>query len=355
MTRFIKKSITEIGDSPYEVKFRGSKKADEVLLRVIDFDSEQLIEEQLGAIREIERFRSTETVTWLNIDGLHDIPLMEEVCHIYGLDRIIASEALNTDQRPKIQDYDNCLFISIKMMRYDDASKEILIENLSLVMLEDELISLQEIKGDVFEPIRDRLRKGKKKIRTSGTDYLGFALLDIVIDHYLYILSELGEKIETLEDLVLRETSNKLLEEIGDLKREISFMRRNIIPAREMLHNLSKLDSDLIDKTATNIHWQELQGNISLALETADGYRDMLSDMMNMYHTNVSSKLNDVMKFLTIFSVIFIPLTFIAGIYGTNFEFVPELHYRYSYFIMWGVMLIIAISMIFYFRKKDWF
>jgi magnesium transporter len=122
-----------------------------------------------------------------------------------------------------------------------------------------------------------------------------------------------------------------------------------------MLHNLSKLDSDLIDKTATNIHWQELQGNISLALETADGYRDMLSDMMNMYHTNVSSKLNDVMKFLTIFSVIFIPLTFIAGIYGTNFEFVPELHYRYSYFIMWGVMLIIAISMIFYFRKKDWF
>lgn len=355
MTRFVRKSKSDIGESPYETRYRGQKKSDFVLLRTIDFNEDCLDEVQLETIDELKTMKSHESVTWLNIDGLHETQIIVDVCNRYGLDRMIASDVLNIDNRPKIQDYDAAVFMSLKMMKLNEKADSIDVETLSIVMMDHGLISFQEIKGDVFEPVRERLRKGKKKIRTSGADYLTFALIDIVVDHYLYILSQLGDKIEQIEDRILDETTNSLLEEIGDLKREISQMRRHMIPAREMIHSLSKLDSELIDMTSTSVHWQELVSNISLALETADGYRDMLSDMMNIYHTTVSSKLNDVMKFLTIFSVIFIPLTFIAGIYGTNFDYVPELHYQYSYFIMWGVMIFVAVGMIVYFKRKGWF
>lgn len=355
MTRFMKKSLTEIGESPYEIKFRGNKKIDEVVLRVIDFDEEQLHELQLNEFAEINKYIHSDSVTWLNIDGLHDPSLLEKIGKAFDLDRIIVSDVLNTDQRPKIQEYDECLYVSIKMMRYNEAEREVVTENLSLVMMEDLLISFQEMKGDVFDPVRERLRKGKKKIRTSGTDYLLFALLDIVIDHYLYILAQLGERIEFLEDQIMTDTSRELLEEIGDLNREINFMRRNIVPAREMIHGISKIESDYFVDEENQVHWQELKGNISLALESADGYKDMLSDMMNIYHTSVSSKLNDVMKFLTIFSVVFIPLTFIAGIYGTNFDNIPELHFEYGYYVMWSVMIAVALGMIYYFKRRGWF
>lgn len=355
MTRFLKKSLTEIGESPFEIKFRGKKKTNEVVLRVIDFDEEQLSEIELNDLNEINKFTDSDSFTWLNVDGLHDPKLLEQIGEAFNLDRIIVSDVLNTDQRPKIQEYDECLYVSLKMMRYQESERLVVTENLSLVMTEGVLISFQELKGDVFDPVRDRLRKGKKKIRSSGTDYLLFALLDIVIDHYLYILTQLGERIEILEDLVISNTSRELLEEIGDLKREINFMRRNIVPAREMIYGISKIESDYFVDPDNEVHWQELKGNISLALESAEGYRDMLSDMMNIYHTTVSSKLNDVMKFLTIFSVIFIPLTFIAGIYGTNFDNIPELHFEYGYYAMWVVMIGVAVGMIYYFKRKGWF
>lgn len=354
MARFATKQKNEIGLSPDALLFRGNKKVDHVSLRLIDFDSNNLEENVIKTVKEVLKYRDKNTVTWFNIDGLHNIDLMTEIAEKFELDPIILADVMNTQARPKVQEYDNCIFISIKMLQQDSEADLISVENLSLILTKSVLISFQEKKGDVFEPVRDRIRKHKKRIRNSGTDYLAFALLDIVIDNYIYIISVLGEKIETLEDNLLDDPKQAIIEEINAYKKELNFLRKNIKPAKEMILSMSKMESEFIDE-GTDIHFKELQDNINQAGESSDSYREILSDQLNIYHTTISSKLNDIMKFLTIFSVIFIPLTFIAGIYGTNFDVVPELHYKYSYFIMWGIMLIVAIGMLIYFRKRNWF
>jgi magnesium transporter len=355
MARFINKSLSEIGESPYELKFRGKRKSDSVLLRVMDFDADHMDEYTPKEFSEIQKHLDTNTVTWLNVDGLHDTDIITQIGDIFQLDRKIVSDVLNTEQRPSAIEYDDCIFISLKMLQYDEVENEVNTENLSILLAKNLLISFQEKRGDVFDPVRERIRKQKRKIRNSGTDYLSFTLLDIVIDNYMYIISLLGEKVETLEDELLEHPTKQMLEQINDYKREIHYLRKNINPAKDMINSLVKMDSDLFKPEVSAIHWKELQDNIAQAIESSDTYREILSDMMNIYHTTVSSKLNDVMKFLTIFSVIFIPLTFIAGIYGTNFDNLPELHYEYSYFIMLGAMVIITVGMIFYFRSRNWF
>ncbi len=354
MARFIKKSKQEIGISPDELFFRGEQKIDNVLLRIIDFDANHLEESAVTTVNEVLKYQEKDTVTWFNIDGIHNTSIMEEIAKGFKLDPLIMADVMNTQSRPMIQEYDNCIYISIKMLRHDEVTNLIQVENLSLILTKTVVITFQERKGDVFEPIRGRIRKQKKRIRTSGTDYLVFALLDIVIDNYIYIISEFGEKIETLEENLLLEPKQSVIEDINKYKRELNFLRKSIKPAKEMILNLSKMESDLIEYS-TDVHFRELQDNINQANESSDSYREILSDQLNIYHTTISSKLNDIMKFLTIFSVIFIPLTFIAGIYGTNFDVVPELHYEYSYFIMWFVMLSVAIGMLFYFKKRKWF
>ena len=321
---------------------------------MIDFDATDLEENVIESIKEALKYRDKNTVTWLNIDGLHNIDLMTEISQKFNLDPIILADVMNTQARPKVQEYDNCIFLSIKMLQQDSESDLITVENLSLILTKSVLISFQEKKGDVFEPVRERIRKQKKRIRNSGTDYLLFALLDIVIDNYIYMISVLGDKIETLEENLLLDPKQEVIEEINTYKRELNFLRKNIKPAKEMILTLSKMESEFIDE-GTDVHFKELQDNINQASDSSDSYREILSDQLNIYHTTISSKLNDIMKFLTIFSVIFIPLTFIAGIYGTNFDVVPELHYEYSYFIMWGIMLLVAIGMLIYFRKRKWF
>ena len=354
MARFLKKQKKEIGISPDELMFRGDQKIDEVELRIIDFDSDNLEEDKLNNVSDVLKYQEKDSVTWFNIYGLHNKEVMEEIATGFKLDKIILADAMNTEARPTIQEYDNCIFLSIKMMRQDPETDLITVDNLSLILTKSVLISFQERKLDVFEPVRERIRKQKKRIRNSGTDYLTFALLDIVIDNYIYIISQLGEKIETLEENLLLNPSQEVIDQINNYKRELNFLRKNIKPAREMILTLSKIESEYIDES-TDIHLKALLDNINLASDSLDSYREILSDQLNIYHTTISSRLNDIIKFLTIFSVIFIPLTFIAGIYGTNFEVLPELHYKYSYFIMLGAMLIIAIGMLLYFKRKKWF
>jgi magnesium transporter len=354
MNRFIKKQKQEIGVPPDEMIFRGEQKVENVLLRIIDFDSNILKEDIVKQVKDIVDYQHKKTVTWLNVDGLHNTDLLSEIASGFNLDTLVMAEILNTEARPRIIEYDNCTLITIKMLRQEDIDKSPVIENLSIVLTKSIIISFQEAKGDVFEPVRERIRKRKKRIRTGGTDFLAFALLDIVIDNYLYIISVLGEKIENLEENLLVNPKDDIITDINNYKRELNFIRKNIKPAREMIFSLAKMESELLTEN-TYVHFQELQFNVNQASDASDDYREILSDQLNIYHTTISSKLNDVMKILTVFSVVFIPLTFIAGIYGTNFENVPELGYKYSYFIMWGIMIIIAILMLFIFRKKKWF
>jgi len=349
-----KKQQQDIGLPPDELIFRGQQKIDQVLLRVIDYNNERLTEETLQKVSEILKFKDSNSVSWFNIDGLHNLEVMKEIIAAFDLDQLVIAEVLNTESRPKIIDYSNCTLISLKMLKHDNESATFTIENLSLILTSSVLITFQERKGDVFEPVRERIRNHKKRIRNSGADYLTFALLDIVVDNYLYVLSLLGEKIELLEEKLLINPTQEVILEINHYKRELNVLRKNIKPAKEMIFNLAKMDSEFLNET-NNVHFKELQENIAHANETSDSYREILSDQLNIYHTTISSKLNDIMKFLTVFSVVFIPLTFIAGIYGTNFDNVPELHYKNGYYFMWVVMVSIAILMLVYFKKKKWF
>lgn len=354
MARFIKKQKQEIGLAPDELLFRGERKTEEVTIRVIDFDANKFEENTLNKVAETVKYQEKKTVTWLNIDGLHNPTIMREIADSFQLDDLVLANVMNTTARPTVHEFDNCITISIKMLQLDEKTGSISVENLSLVLTKSILISFQEKKGDVFDPIRERIRKKKKRIRNGWTDYLAFALLDIVIDNYIYIISVLGEKIEILEENLGQQPNKSVINKINAYKRELNFLRRNIRPAKEMILTLSKMESEFIFES-TYIHYKELLDNINQATDSSDSYREILTDQLNLYHTTISSRLNDIMKFLTIFSVIFIPLTFIAGIYGTNFDFLPELHFEYSYFIMLGVMLILTIGMLIYFKKRKWF
>ena len=353
MARFFKKREEIKGLSPGSLVFIGNKKVENVRIRVIDYDGTQLKEDELKEIAEGAEFKRTNTVTWINVDGLHDLSLMKEIGDTFDLHPLLMEDILNTGQRPKIEEFHNCLFLVLKMLRYDKQKQMIISEQLSMVLGDNFLLTFQEQPGDVFEPVRERIRKQKARIRGSGIDYLAYALLDCVVENYVFIVERMGEQIEDIEEEVLTSAEPAVMEKINAFKREMNFLRKSVRPAREAIMQMSKLDSELIhDQTIPFL--KDLQDLVTQAAEAIDTYRDILSDQLNLYNSAIGNRMNDIMKVLTIFAAIFIPLTFIAGIYGTNFEYLPELKFKYSYFIFWGVMLSVAVVMLIYFKKKKW-
>jgi magnesium transporter len=354
MARFYKNREANKGLAPGSLVFIGNKKVENIRIRVIDYDKAGLKEQELKDIMQGAVYKETNTVTWINIDGLHDIDVINEVGKAFELHPLLLEDILNTGQRPKMEEFDNCLFIVLKMLRYDDEKQIILAEQLSMILGRTFLITFQERVGDVFEPVRERIRKQKGRIRVAGIDYLAYALLDTVVDNYIYLISRFGEKIEDIEVGILEDTSTKTLENINNYKRELSYIRKSIRPTKEFISKLPRLESEFI-REDTKPFLNDLQDLITQATDGIDMYTEMLSDQLNIYNSSVSNKMNDVMKILTIFAAIFIPLTFIAGIYGTNFEYLPELHFKYSYFIFWGIMITVAISLLLFFKRRDWF
>lgn len=354
MARFLKKSAATIGQSPGALVFIGEQKVEEVTIKVIDYDSQHLTEQDLQDIQVGIPYKDTESVTWLNFNGVHDTDLIRQVGNGFGLHALVMDDIVNTGQRPKMDEYDDYLYFGIKMMRFDEGTEEIKSEQLSMVLGSNILLTFQERPGDVFDPVRDRIRKQKGRIRKVGIDYLAYALLDIIMANYSSIIERLGERIEEIENSILTNPSQDLLAQINNYKREMNYLRKTIRPVREFMQRIVRLDSDLI-QLDTLPFLKDLLDLANQSVDVIDVYRDMLSDHLNIYNTSVNNRLNEIMKVLTIFSAIFIPLTFVAGIYGTNFDYLPELHFRYSYFIMWGVFLTASAVMVRFFRKKRWF
>ena len=351
MSRYSKKKKEHIGLSPFALVFQGQKKTEKILLRAIDFDLEDVEEQEITSPEQLLSLQKSRKLTWLNIDGLDNVTLMENLAKVFKIENNILSDVMNPSGRPKVQEFDNGIFATIKMLQYNE--DDLTVENLSLIIFNNTLISFQEQPGLVFEPIRDRIRKHKNKIRTSGPDYLAFALLDVVVDNYIYVIGLLGDKIEALEDNMSSDPKKELLENINSLKSELNFLRRHIKPAREMILNLTKMDSEFIHEE-NRIHFRELQDNVNEASELSDSYREILYDQLNIYHSSMSTKLNDIKRVLTVFSVIFIPLTFIVGVYGMNFDYMPELRWKYGYLIVMVFMAVVSISMLIVFIRKGW-
>ena len=353
MARFMKNKVAAIGRAPGELVFIGDQKVEEPTFSLFDYDSDNLSEQVLKNIKEGIPYKDTKTVSWLNINGLHDTELIKQVGIGFGLHALVRDDIVNTGQRPKMQDYDDYIFFGIKMMHYDEIKGEIQSEQLSIVLGKTFLITFQEKPGDIFEPVRNRIRKYIGRIRKVGVDYLTYVLLDTIIDNYFIIIERLGEQIEDIEDEILSNPTKEVLTLINNYKREMNYLRKAIRPVREFMLQLSKLDSELIQEGTTPF-LKDLLTIANQAVETINTYREILSDHLNIYNTGVNNNLNEIMKFLTIFSAFFIPLTFIAGIYGTNFNFVPELNFKYSYFIMWGLFLLISLLLLKLFKRKHW-
>jgi magnesium transporter len=352
--RFIKRVSKKIGLSPGALVHIGKKKIEKVRIRLIDYDEKQLQEKEPKTVEECFPFKDLPTVTWVNIDGLHDIRIMEKIGKHFGLHPLVLEDILNTEQRPKIEDFDDYIFVVLKMLYFDENEGEIRAEQISIILGSNFVLSFQERVGDMFNPIRERIRTGKGRVRKMRPDYLAYALLDAIVDNYFVVLEKLGEKIEEMEEELVSNPTPETLQAIHNLKREMIFLRKSVWPLREVVSRLERGESPLI-KEATGIYLRDVYDHTIQVIDTIETYRDMLSGMLDIYLSSISNRMNQVMKVLTIIATIFIPLTFVAGIYGMNFEYMPELKWHWFYpKAFWLVMLGVAALMLVYFRRKRW-
>ncbi|MCF8052411.1 MAG: magnesium/cobalt transporter CorA [Desulfobacterales bacterium] len=351
--RFIKKSSKKAGTSPGTLVHVGDERTEPVRLYLIDYDEGSLIEREISGIEAAASLKDRPTVTWINADGIHDIELMEKIGARFGIHPLTLEDIVNTGQRPKLEDFEDYLYLVFKMLSYDAEAETVRSEQISLVVGENFVFSFQEAAGDVFDLVRERIRKGKGRIRKAGSGYLAYALIDAVVDHYYAVLETVGAKIEEIEEQLMEDPEPEVLETIHELKREMIFSRKQVWPVRELLSGLTKSDSPLVHES-TGIYFTDVYDHAVQVIDTIESFRDMLSSMLDLYLSTISNRMNEVMKMLTIIATIFIPLTFIAGIYGMNFDFMPELHWRWGYFAVWGVMLAVVLVLLVYFKRKRW-
>jgi magnesium transporter len=353
MTKFFKKSSKKAGFPPGTIVHIGEKKVGPVKITIIDYSETSFQEKEAKTVEECFIFKDKPTVSWINIDGLHQIDIIEKIGKHFDLHPLILEDIVNTGQRPKLEDFEQFIFIVLKMLHYDEEDKEIKPEQISLILGASFVISFQEKEGDPFYHIRERIRNGKGRIRKMKTDYLAYALVDAIVDHYFIILEKLGEDIEFLEEELITDPRPETLQAIHNLKKEMIFLRKSVWPLREVIRSLEKGESSLIHESTT-IYLRDVYDHTIRIIETVETFRDIVSGMVDIYISSVSNKMNEVMKVLTIIATIFIPLTFIAGIYGMNFEYMPELGWRWGYPLLWLIMVAIGILMFVYFRKKHW-
>jgi len=337
MARLFKKSNKPVGAAPGALIHDGDQKAKQVSTSLLHYSQDHLREKESISIEEFNQLRKQDGISWFNINGLHDVDFIGQLGKDVGIHPLTLEDIVNTRQRPKIDDYDDYLYLVFKMLVFDQQAEVVKSEQISLIVGDGFVISLQEIDGDIFGPVRERIRRGQGRIRKAGSSYLAYALIDSVVDHYFIILENLGEKIETLEQELVDNPSEQLLESIHRLKREMILFRKHVWPMREMVNRLIKTESPLVHES-TGIFYTDVYDHVVQITDTIESFRDILSGMLDLYLSTVSNRMNEVMKMLTIMATIFIPLTFIAGIYGMNFEFMPELRMKYGYFIVLGVM-----------------
>jgi len=300
------------------------KKPDGVKITVIDYDQAQFKEKEVKRAEECFPFKDKPTVTWINVDGIHDISLIEQIGKHFDMHSLVIEDIVNTAQRPKYEDFGHYILVVLKMLYYDDDECQTNSEQVSLMIGTNFVISFQEKEGDVFNAIRDRIRNAKGRIRKMGADYLAYALIDAIVDHYFIILEKFGEKIEGLEEGLVTNPTPETLQATHELKREMIFLRKSVWPLREVISGLQRAGSSLIQKS-TGIFLRDVYDHTIQVIDTVETFRDMVSGMLDIYLSSISNKMNEVMKVLTIIATIFIPLTFIAGVYGMNFRHMPEL------------------------------
>jgi magnesium transporter len=353
MARFIKDRSAARGTAPGSLIFIGNKKMEKPVIQLIEYDQDELIEKELEKIGDFKASLKNKKVSWLNIYGIHEIEMFEKLGEILNIRSLFLEDLLNTDQQPLYEDGESYDGFILKMLSYDPSLKKIVSEQITMILGENYVITLQEQIGDVFNPVRERIRQTKRRLRLNDNDYLMYALMDTIVDNYIQVVESLGREIEEISTRIFEAHDPGMAKEIFNFKMEMNYLRKQIRPVREIMLQVLRSDGTYFQEKNMQ-YLKDLNDLVIQATDAIELYNNMVSDHLNIFNTNVSNRMNEVMKVLTIFASIFIPLTFVAGIYGMNFENIPELRLQYGYFYFWGLILVLIIAIIWYFRKKRW-
>ena len=340
-----------IGAPPGTLFYNGEKRTDRIKITLIEYNDSEYIEEEYFDLSECLSHVKPDMVKWINVEGLYKTELIEAIGKFYNIHPLTLEDIVHVDQRPKFEDYDHYVVSIMKMISY---SNEVISEQLAIVLCDSTVLSFQEPhSGDAFDIIRTRLRQSKGRVRKLGADYLAYALMDAVVDCYFTAIEKIGDRIEEIEEEIISDSDKKSLLQLYHLKREMIYLRKQVWPMRDMINNMIRSETKLINDSS-DIYLRDLSDHVTRIIDTVETYRDLLSGIMDIYLSTNANKMNEVMKVLTIMSSIFIPVTFIAGVYGMNFENMPELKTQNGYFMTWGVMLLIIIGLLIYFKRKKW-
>lgn len=352
--RFSEKSKADqlIGQAPGTLIYTGKRHTEKVELELFAFNENELKHHSANQWKEIFKHKLEDRVNWINVAGLSDVALIDQIGQDFKLDKMLLEDVLMVDQRPKAEDFGNHIFFTIKMFHHPGQSG-IEFEHLSFVLGENYVISFQEIPEDIFGLLRDRLINSYGKIRSKKADYLFYRFIDIIVDNYFLVLDTLAEKLEVLEDEVMDRPNTETLQKLQKVRKETIYLRRSIYPLRESINFLLKSESKLISEESSQFLNDVYDHTIQI-IESLETYRDLHSSVMDLYMNTASNKMNEIMKVLTIMSTLFIPITFIAGVYGMNFQHMPELAYAWAYPAVWVLMFLVAIGMLLFFRYKKW-
>ena len=352
--RLLVRGPKSAGTAPGTLLHTGERKVEKIRIRFIDYDADGIREETIDRIDECFSLADEPTVTWINIDGLHDTGVIGRIGERFDFHHLVMEDVVSPRQRPKVEDFRSYIFVTVKMLSFNAETQAITAEQVSLIVGERFVFSFQERPGDVFEPVRERLRHGKGRLRSRGGDYLAYTLIDAIVDSYFRILEEVGDQIEAVEDEVMVDGSVGAMQRIHNLKRETLLLRRSVWPLRELLGELYRGEVPLV-KEETQVFVRDVYDHSVQVIDTVETLREVLSSTMDLYMSMVSNRMNEVMKVLTIIATIFIPLSFFAGVYGMNFEYMPELAVRWAYPTLLALMGAVAGGMLWLFYRKGWF
>ncbi len=354
MKNRIRRAFRKAGTSPGTLIHVGEPSTEKVRIQMTRYTKTRSAEQDTIALDDCFPLQKRPTVTWINIQGIHEIDIIQSLGQHLSLHPLVLEDILNTGQRPKLEDYGDYLFIVMKVLQYHEAAQELRSEQVSLIVGPTYVVSLQESTGNLFKPISERIRNPKGHHRMMGADYLAYSLIDAAVDNYFVVLEQIGDVIEDIEQSVIAEPEQETLQTIHRLKREMVFVRKSVWPLREVISALQRTESTLI-REKTGIYLRDVYDHTIQVIDTVESFRDMVSGMLDTYLSSISNRMNEVMKVLTLIATIFIPLTFVAGVYGMNFEAMPELHWRWFYPTgFWIAIVVIAGIMTAYFKKKKW-
>ncbi len=342
---------THIGTPPGTILYTGEERTDRIKITLIEYNETDFFEKEFYDLSDCLSNVKPNMIKWLNVEGLHKPELVEAIGKVYNIHPLTMEDIVHVDQRPKFEDYDHYVVSVMKMISY---TTEVVSEQLSIILCENTVLSFQEPNnGDAFDIIRNRLRQCKGRVRKLGADYLAYALTDAVVDCYFTAIEKIGDHIENIEEEIISGKDKKSLMQLYHLKREMIYLRKQVWPMRDMINNMIRSETKLIN-SSTDIYLRDLSDHVTRIIDTVETYRDLLSGIMDIYLSTNANKMNEVMKVLTIMSSIFIPITFIVGVYGMNFENMPELKSQNGYYVVWGIMLSVIGGLLIYFKKKKW-